>query len=417
MEPAAQDLPLRAVIFDAWWSNRVDVDGDGYVRSARLNWDPDVAGGAGSLVIYEKIYYKMSNSSRWLLLTQIPAHMITNTNTTDARFLDLIAAVRTRFDFRIDVFRVGVARADDTRGPTNDADLRNVGFEPASMDVVGPLIFNITPPKASAGTNTPVTITGHNFGAVQGTTSTVEFVYNRPNGPATIQAPIVSWSDSQIVCIVPVVPNPTVDPYAGSAGSGPVTVTTARGASNGFIFRVTFGNGQARWPGIKPLIPYFVNENQPGLVSGAHRIHEAASTWNHADAHFGFRYAGAHTNNVASADGVNEVLWQDLGDPLALAVTWVRPTPFGPVIVEGDLAFNSTIDWSTMHGPGPGQFDVETVALHEFGHWLSLRDLYGDAGDGKYDAAKAMFGLIAPAQVKRHLLDDDVAGIRWIYGH
>ncbi len=45
-----------ATIYNASWSNPVDQDGDGYKRSATLNWDPDVVG-TGSLTVFEKLYY------------------------------------------------------------------------------------------------------------------------------------------------------------------------------------------------------------------------------------------------------------------------------------------------------------------------------------------------------------------------
>ncbi|NIM50782.1 MAG: hypothetical protein GTO22_16280, partial [Gemmatimonadales bacterium] len=56
METVEQDAPDTADIQNAWWTNEVDQDGDGYVRSARLNWNPDVADCSGTLSVYEKIY-------------------------------------------------------------------------------------------------------------------------------------------------------------------------------------------------------------------------------------------------------------------------------------------------------------------------------------------------------------------------
>jgi fibronectin type 3 domain-containing protein len=54
------------------------------------------------------------------------------------------------------------------------------------------------------------------------------------------------------------------------------------------------------------------------------------------------------------------------------------------------------------------------VALHELGHWLNLRDLYGDTGDG-YDTAKVMYGISMMGTTKRYLHASDKAGVQWIY--
>jgi len=53
---------------------------------------------------------------------------------------------------------------------------------------------------------------------------------------------------------------------------------------------------------------------------------------------------------------------------------------------------------------------VQSIALHEFGHWLGMLDLYGPG-----DADKVMYGLSYAGEVKRTPTADDIAGIRWIY--
>lgn len=70
-------VPATAKIYQAWWTDEVDNDGDGYIQSARLTWDPDVEGSSGSLSVFEKIYYKLSTSGTWSLLTTTQPHTIT----------------------------------------------------------------------------------------------------------------------------------------------------------------------------------------------------------------------------------------------------------------------------------------------------------------------------------------------------
>jgi hypothetical protein len=137
-------LLLSATIYNAWWSNRVDNDGDGYARSARLNWDPDVAGGSGSLTVYEKIYWKYSSSSTWTYFYTTGNHTITGTSTSDAQYIDINSGSHNLYDWRIDIYQSGLSSPDYTRDPSNDSDLNDVKMETASEDAAS-YITVITP--------------------------------------------------------------------------------------------------------------------------------------------------------------------------------------------------------------------------------------------------------------------------------
>jgi hypothetical protein len=410
-EPPTMDL--KATVYNAWWTNPVDVDGDGFKRSARLNWDPDVVGGNYSLAVYEKIYYKVYSATAYTLLYTKPVHTITGILTTDGQYLDIGCNTSPNyFDFKIEIYRSGLATLDYARMETNDADLNNYKMESAANDTPGgvPIISSISPNKASAGTNAQVVIYGNNFGATQGT-SKVEFFYR--TGQPKIAATIVSWSNTQIRCVVPI---GTVGGYPGSAGSGPVTVTTSAGTSAGYTFRVTFGYGQKRWPGTNPVVNYKINENTADCVSEGLAIRAAANSWNAASSKMTFYYAGTHTHTTASYDSVNEIMWGNITTPgvIAVATYWFS----GSNLVETDIVFNDPgFVWNTATPVPTGKMDVQTIALHELGHWLNLRDLYGNVGDGVYDNLKAMYGFGGTGLTKRVLHVDDIAGIIWIYGH
>jgi len=290
----------------------------------------------------------------------------------------------------------------------------NVSVFPEAIEEMPPLvalavpsITNISPNKASAGTNTQVTITGTNFGSSQGS-SKVEFFF--ADGEPKIQAPIVSWSSTQIVCKVPI---DTIGGYPASAGSGPVTVTTSGGTSNGYNFKVTFGYGNVRWPGTGPTISYRINENTSDCTGEGAAVQSAASSWNNTGAQFTFQYSGSHTRTSASYNGSNEIMWGTASGAIAITYYWTS----GINILECDIVFNDPeVTWSTSSVPGPSQMDVQTTAVHELGHWLNLRDLYGDLGDNEYDTAKTMYGYGYYGESKRNLHSDDTAGIRYIYG-
>lgn len=80
----------------------------------------------------------------------------------------------------------------------------------------------------------------------------------------------------------------------------------------------------------------------------------------------------------------------------------------GGYLVDCDFVLNAGVyhRWTTS---GEYKIDVESVALHEFGHWLRLEDEYG-----VFEAV--MYPYLGPGQVKRSLSQDDIDGIKHIYG-
>jgi hypothetical protein len=90
-----------------------------------------------------------------------------------------------------------------------------------------PTITSLAPASGQVGTS--VAIMGTNFGATQGTTSTVNF-----NG--TIATTITGWSATSITAKVPV-----------GATTGNVVVTVGGVPSNGMLFTVTSGTSASTW--------------------------------------------------------------------------------------------------------------------------------------------------------------------------
>jgi len=261
-----------------------------------------------------------------------------------------------------------------------------------------PVIHSITPDRASAGTDTAITLTGSNFGDA----GTVEF------SPGIAAAEVLSWTNERIVCTVP------SGGGSGSAESGPVTVTTSAGTSEGQIFRVTFGYGQVKWLGTSPTVRYYINENTPDCTGEADAVQRAAGTWQGGSGGaICLEYAGSHENTAPDLyNGRSEVMW---GDTDSLATAYCKYNPRTGGILECDIVFDDSYTWSVADNCPSGSFDVESVALHEFGHGLQLLDLYGDVGDGEYDGAKVMFGRIRSGADKRDLHQDDQDGVQWIY--
>jgi putative cell wall-binding protein len=80
-------------------------------------------------------------------------------------------------------------------------------------------------------------------------------------------------------------------------------------------------------------------------------------------------------------------------------------------LIEADVIFSSSE--SAWGDGGANTYDIQSVAAHEFGHWLSLRDLYG-AADAS--ANKIMYGRISKGQLRRSPAADDRAGIQAVFG-
>ena len=133
------------------------------------------------------------------------------------------------------------ARTTTAARPERGAAQTSASSAPASTagrSFSGVTITAITPPSASAGTDSVVTISGSGFGATQGR---VSFSYGRKGVARIASDSVRSWSDTSISCVVPI---GLIDDYAASAGTGPVVVTTAQGQeSNAFSFDVPFGYG------------------------------------------------------------------------------------------------------------------------------------------------------------------------------
>jgi hypothetical protein len=273
--------------------------------------------------------------------------------------------------------------------------------------VGAPAITSVSPSSASAGTNSSVTITGSGFGTAAGS---VYFFYC--SGEPSIAGSVVSWTNTSIVVRVPV---GTVDGYAASASSGWLYVRNSAGAdSSNYPFAVTFSYGGAKWSGSNPVVQYYVNPNSADASGSLNAVKAAASAWSSVSgSSFSFNYAGSTGSTGYGYNSRNEIMWTrlDSSNIIARTIYWYS----GTNIVEADVEFNTYFSWSSSGTAVSGKMDVQSIALHEMGHWLNLRDLYGNLSGYPTDTSKTMYGFGSTGSPKTALSSEDQQGIRWIY--
>jgi hypothetical protein len=159
---------------------------------------------------------------------------------------------------------------------------------------------------------------------------------------------------------------------------------------------------------------YLVNENCSTCTGEAAAVQKAATTWSNAGAKFTFSYGGTTTinNEPPVQDGINCIIWSStyktfIDHPSTLAETTYWYYTNGNIF-EVDCVFNDNKKWSAAAYTPSDCFDLESVMLHEFGHYLSL--------DHSTVQAAVMWPIINNGTQKRTLNADDIAGIIAIYG-
>jgi hypothetical protein len=213
--------------------------------------------------------------------------------------------------------------------------------------------------------------------------------------------------------------NNTNLPNQGDYGYNVMSMTTNKPADQPYgygILRTWFGFGDPYYFSNARYTFHFIGGTNdiPGDAE-YDAFRRAVNTWNSLRG-FWFtieeeRRPPNDINYPCSADGHSHVSWAV--PPMCgletddYAITNFY-SYFQPEISEADIVFNDAKTWSI--GGGGNTVDVETIALHELGHVISLADLRSNLAE---DVRQVMYYNYTG--VKRTLYWGDIAGARWMY--
>src|SRR5207344_1388136 len=137
-----------------------------------------------------------------------------------------------------------------------------------------------------------------------------------------------------------------------------------------------------------------------------------------------YQLAGVTSAQPGSDDGSSVLGFRSRPDlDRVLASTSFLVDSVTGALVESDIFFNSSFAWSVSAAGEPGRFDLESIAVHEIGHFSGLgHSALGETeqvgGGRRVLSAEAVMFPIAYASgtiAGRTLKADDIAGISDLY--
>jgi hypothetical protein len=174
---------------------------------------------------------------------------------------------------------------------------------------------------------------------------------------------------------------------------------------------------------------YFINDTGvPGVTADQfrHAVDRAFRTWEDVPtASVRFQFVGFTGAQPLDEDDMSTLgfLSQPELERVLASTNFLIDTRTGEIL-ESDIFFNSAFPWSVAENGEPGRFDVQSIALHEAGHFLGLsHSALGEteprAGGGRrvLGAGAVLFPIAFAAGniAGRTLQPDDIAGVSDIY--
>ncbi len=176
-------------------------------------------------------------------------------------------------------------------------------------------------------------------------------------------------------------------------------------------------------------VRYFVSDTGVPGVSSADlqgAVSRAFASWQAVPtASITYQFAGVTSASPGKDDGASVLGFQSRPDlDRVLASTNFLVDSSTGALVESDIFFNSAFPWSVSASGEAGKFDVESIALHEIGHFSGLghsalgeTEVLSSGGRRVLSAEAVMFPIAfaAGSVASRTLKADDIAGISDLY--
>jgi hypothetical protein len=194
-------------------------------------------------------------------------------------------------------------------------------------------------------------------------------------------------------------------------------------------FGVPIGGQQVTLKWAQTPVRYFVSTaSVPGVTSAEFQaaVARAFATWQAVPtASITYQFAGVTAASPGSDDGSSVLGFLSRPDlDRVLASTSFLVDSATGALIESDIFFNAAFPWSVAAAGESGRYDLESIALHEIGHFSGLShsalgetELVSTGGRRVLSAEAVMFPIAfaAGSISARTLKADDIAGISDLY--